>query len=136
MRVGPQPHRVDLVIRLYSIQVSITSWVKTPPSSSHWWSALEVSSTCSSEPGTCLTIAFSSGGRSYRSLSMGSGGSILFLMPSRPAISIALNARYGLQVGSGVRNSSRLAAGLFENSGMRMQALRFRWLYTRLIGAS
>jgi hypothetical protein len=41
---------------------------------------------------------------------------------------MALNARYGLHVGSGVRNSSLLAAGLFEKSGIRMQALRFRWL--------
>ena len=33
-------------------------------------------------------------------------------MPSRPAISIAENARYGLHDGSGTRNSMRLAFGL------------------------
>ena len=37
--------------------------------------------------------AASSGGSSYRSLSTGAAGSILFLMPSTPAISIAENAR-------------------------------------------
>src|SRR5437762_13910171 len=67
---------------------------------------------------------------------MGSGGSSLFLMPSRPARSMALNARYGWQVGSGVRNASRFVAGCLLKTGMRMQAERFRWEYTRLIGAS
>src|SRR5437016_10360306 len=33
--------------------------------------------------------------------------SILFFTPSRPAINIAGKARYGLQLGSGVRNSRR-----------------------------
>ena len=37
-----------------------------------------------------------------------------FWMPSRPAMSIAENARYGLHDGSGQRNSSRFAFGLFE----------------------
>ena len=41
------------------------------------------------------------------SLSSGSPGSILFWMPSRPAIIIAANARYGLHVGSGKRTSMR-----------------------------
>jgi hypothetical protein len=58
-----------------------------------------------------------------------------FSIPSRPAISIALNARYGLHIGSGVELQP-LDAGVFENTGIRMHALRFRWLYTRLIGAS
>ena len=68
----------------------------------------------------------SSGGSSYRSLSTGSCGSILFLMPSMPAISIAGNARYGLADGSGTRNSRRLALGFEPVIGMRTQADRFR----------
>src|ERR671916_610512 len=59
-----------------------------------------------------------------------------FWMPSRPAMSMAEKARYGLHDGSGQRNSRRLALGLFEYSGMRTAAERFRWLYTRLTGAS
>ena len=70
--------------------------------------------------------AASSGGSSYRSLSTGAGGSILFLMPSSPAISIAEKARYGLDDGSGTRNSMRLAFGLDPVTGMRMQAERLR----------
>src|SRR3954466_9644986 len=58
------------------------------------------------------------------------------LMPSRPACNIAENARYGLHEGSGQRNSSRLAFGLFEYSGMRTDAERLRCEYTRLTGAS
>src|SRR5204863_1238426 len=64
------------------------------------------------------------------------GGSILFLIPSSPAISIAGNARYGLHEGSGVRNSRRLATGFFEIIGIRTQALRFRCEYTSFTGAS
>lgn len=63
------------------------------------------------ELGTCLMPACSSGGSSYRSLSTGSGGSMWFRMPSRPAISCAEKARNGLQDGSGARNSMRFAAG-------------------------
>ena len=65
---------------------------------------------------------------------MGSGGSILFFTPSSPAISMAQNARYGLHVGSGVRNSRRLAAGVLKKTGIRTHADRFRCEYTRLIG--
>ena len=39
-------------------------------------------------------------------------GSVLFWMPSMPAIRIAANARYGFEDGSGQRNSTRLAFGL------------------------
>src|SRR3954454_13319933 len=59
-----------------------------------------------------------------------------FWMPSRPAINIAENARYGLHDGSGQRNSSRFAFGLFEYSGMRTDAERLRCEYTRFTGAS
>ena len=82
--------------------------------------------TAASDAGTCGMLAASSGGSSYRSLSTGAGGSILFLMPSRPAIIIAANARYGLADGSGQRNSRRLALALVPVSGMRMQAERLR----------
>ncbi len=65
------------------------------------------------------------GGRSYRSLSMAAPGSILFVMPSMPAISIAAKARYGLAVGSGKRTSTRLAFG-FAVHGIRHEAERLR----------
>ena len=48
------------------------------------------------------------------SLSSGEPGSILFSMPSMPAISIAAKARYALQEGSGKRTSTRFAFGLAE----------------------
>ena len=57
-------------------------------------------------------------------------------MPSRPAIIIAANARYGLHDGSGERNSMRLAFGDDENIGMRIDAERLRAEYARLTGAS
>jgi hypothetical protein len=63
-------------------------------------------------------------------------GSILFCTPSSPAITQAANDRYGLQVGSGVRNSSRFAFSELEYIGMRTAAERLRALYARLIGAS
>src|SRR5262249_16501008 len=98
--------------------------------------ASRAASTSGSEPGTCWTEAYSSGGRSYRSLSIGSGGSILFFTPSRPAISIAEKARYGLLDGSGTRNSMRLALAFVPVTGMGVQAERLRCEYTRLTGAS
>src|SRR3954462_14843826 len=67
---------------------------------------------------------------------MGSGGSILFSMPSRPAIIMAENARYGLPDESGQRNSARFAFGLLPVIGIRTQAERLRCEYTRLTGAS
>src|SRR5579885_2063519 len=70
------------------------------------------------------------------SLSSGSPGSILFWMPSKPAMSMAAKARYGLQEGSGGRNSTRLALGLAEYIGMRHAAERLRREYARLTGAS
>src|SRR6266508_4789858 len=70
------------------------------------------------------------------SRSSGLPGSILFWMPSIIAISIADQARYPLQLGSGQRNSSRFAFGLFEYIGMRMDAERLRADSARLTGAS
>src|SRR5713226_10699839 len=70
------------------------------------------------------------------SLSSGWPGSILFSTPSRPAISMAANARYGLQLGSGGRNSTRLAFGEAEYIGIRQAAERLRREYARLTGAS
>src|SRR6267143_2149520 len=70
------------------------------------------------------------------SLSSGSPGSTRFSIPSSPAISMAEKARYGLQEGSGERNSMRFALGLGEYIGMRMAADRLRELYARLTGAS
>ena len=42
-------------------------------------------------------------------ISVGSPGSILFLIPSIPAASIAVNAKYGLHAGSGALYSIRVA---------------------------
>src|SRR2546421_12340700 len=70
------------------------------------------------------------------SLSSGSPGSTRFSMPSSPAISMAAKARYGLQDGSGERNSSRFAFGLGEYIGMRIAAERLRDEYARFTGAS
>src|ERR1700688_528108 len=70
------------------------------------------------------------------SLSNGCPGSILLITPSRPAIIIAAKARYGFALGSGGRNSTRLAFGLAEYIGMRHAAERFRREYARFTGAS
>src|SRR5579864_8422136 len=70
------------------------------------------------------------------SLSSGSPGSSLLSTPSRPAMSMAENARYGLAAGSGGRNSTRLALGLAEYIGMRQAAERLRREYARFTGAS
>src|SRR5207253_10160652 len=70
------------------------------------------------------------------SLSSGSPGSMRFSIPSKPAISIAENARYGLHDGSGGRNSARLALGLGEYVGIRIAADRLRDEYARFTGAS
>src|SRR6202040_4174719 len=70
------------------------------------------------------------------SLSTGSGGRTLCLIPSSPAMRQAENARYGLAAGSGERNSTRFVFGLVEYMGMRTHAERLRFEYTRLIGAS
>ena len=60
------------------------------------------------------------------SLSIGWPGFVFFSTPSRPAISIAEKARYGLQDGSGVRNSMRFAFGEVCATGMRTAAERLR----------
>src|SRR5437588_13078255 len=69
-------------------------------------------------------------------LSTASPGSVLLTIPSMPAISMALKARYGLADGSGQRNSRRLAFSDREYSGMRTHAERLRCEYTRFTGAS
>jgi len=64
-------------------------------------------------------------------------GSICFWIPSIPAHSSAANARYGLQRGSGGRNSSRLAFGFpWKNIGIRIAAERLRAENATLTGAS
>src|SRR5215469_17024973 len=70
------------------------------------------------------------------SLSSGSPGFSLFWIPSMPAISMAENARYGLQLGSGKRTSMRRVLGFGPVMGMRTLAERLRLEYARLIGAS
>src|SRR6266849_4946232 len=112
--------------RLYSNHVSITSLVNTSPLNRKSWSFSNESSASSNDPGIDFTLAASSGSSSYKSLSIGLGGSILFLIPSSPAISMAGKAKYGLQLGSGVLNSNRLAFSLVEYIGILTQALRLR----------
>src|SRR5215468_2158309 len=70
------------------------------------------------------------------SLSRGEPGSVLFSIPSSPAIFMAANARYGLQLGSGGRNSTRFALGDAEYIGIRQAAERLRREYDRFTGAS
>src|SRR5205085_470194 len=93
------------------------------------------SSAWSSDEHTVGILASSSGGRSYRFLSAGSPGWILFWTPSRPAISIAANPRYGLVVGSGKRTSIRRPFGLLTY-GIRIDADRLRAEYASFTGAS
>ena len=58
-------------------------------------------------------------------------------MPSRPAASIAANARYGLQLGSGQRSSSRVASGRPRLAcGMRISAERLMRAQLMYTGAS
>jgi len=59
------------------------------------------------------------------SLSSASPGCNLFSIPSRPAISIAENARYVLQDGSGNLTSTLFAFGLAEYVGILIDAERF-----------
>src|ERR671919_508167 len=111
---------------LYSNQVSITSLVNTSPLSKNSWSFSRASKASSKEPGIDFTLAASSGSSSYKFLSIGLGGSVLLRIPSKPAISIAGKAKYGLQLGSGVLNSNRFAFSLVEYIGILTQALRLR----------
>src|SRR5512136_2944466 len=60
---------------------------------------------------------------SYMFLSVLAGGSILFLIPSRPAASMQAKVRYGLHMGSGDLNSARVLFPLA--AGTRMRAERF-----------
>src|SRR5581483_10712276 len=67
----------------------------------------------------------------------GSPGSIFFLMPSRPADTIAENARYGLAEGSGARNSTRFERELpLSFTGTRMTADLFPRDQAAYTGAS
>src|SRR5512142_1135811 len=70
------------------------------------------------------------------SLSCGWPRPIFFSMPSSSAIIIAAQGKYGLQLGSGGRNSTRLALGDAEYIGIRHAAERLRREYARLTGAS
>src|SRR5437867_1254743 len=65
------------------------------------------------------------------------GSSYSFSTPSRPAASMTAKARYGLQAGSGERNSIRVACslpGLYI--GTRTRALRLRRAQQMWTGAS
>src|SRR5919107_3192069 len=101
------------------------SSLKTPPAFRKLRSLTRLARASRSEPHTVGIFFNSRGGRSYRSLSMAWPGSILFWIPSRPAISIAAKARYGLAVGSGKRTSTRFAFGEVVH-GMRQEAERLR----------
>src|SRR5215208_5207101 len=101
------------------------SSLKTPPALRNARSLSRLARASRSEPQTVGIFFSSRGGRSYRSLSIAWPGSILLMMPSRPAISIAEKARYGLAVGSGKRTSTRLAFGEVVH-GIRQEAERLR----------
>src|SRR3954468_7912704 len=107
----------------------------TPPLVRNSRSLLRWSIAMSSDEHTFWIFFAWAGGRSYRFLSTGSPGWILFCTPSRPAISMAAKARYGFAVGSGKRTSTRRALALLTY-GMRHAAERLRAEYARLIGAS
>src|SRR3982074_1120028 len=77
----------------------------------------------------------SSGSRSYRSLSPGSPGWILFWIPSIPASNMEAKAKYGLAVASGKRPPERRPLGL-EIQGIRMDAEGLRAEYASFTGAS
>src|ERR1700709_678854 len=109
--------------------------LNTPPSNRKSWSAARAPNASRKLPHTVGMSFSSSGGKSYRSLSIGSPGWILFLMPSSAAMVIAENDRYGLQPGSGKRTSTRLAFGLVVY-GMRHDAERLRAEYASRTGAS
>src|SRR5439155_27106693 len=57
-------------------------------------------------------------------------------IPSSLAIIMAANAMYGLQLGSGGRNSTHFAFGDAEYIGIRQAADRLRREYARFTGAS
>src|SRR6516225_11541018 len=111
------------------------SSLNTPPLVRNPRSLSRAVSASSRDAQGCGMSLASSGERSYRFLSIGSPGLILFWTPSRPAIIIAVNARYGFAVGSGKRTSMRRAFGL-GTYGIRHAAERLRAEYARLIGAS
>ena len=91
-----------------AINESITSSVKTPPCLRNSRSLSRASRAMWSIP---LTLGIPDVSESYRSWSTGSPGWILFLIPSRPARSIAAKARYGFAVESGKRTSIRRPFG-------------------------
>src|SRR5664280_431983 len=64
----------------------------------------------------------------------GSPASSLFLMPSRPAASMTVNARYGLHAGSGIRTSQRVP--MPRRAGMRTMGERLRSDHATFTGAS
>src|ERR1700733_5069668 len=97
----------------------------TPPRVRNSRSLSSDSNACSRLEQTEGILVSSSGGKSYRFLSAGSPGWILFWIPSRPAIIIAVKAKYGLALESGKRTSMRRALGL-ETHGMRIEAERLR----------
>ena len=121
VRVRPQGDLLRLAARACTqIQVSITSGVKTSPRSRKSWSALErVERFARASPGSGLMPCFASSGELVDVLvDRVAGGSILLLMPSRPAISMAEKARYGLHVGSGAAELDPLApSGCRSTSG-------------------
>jgi hypothetical protein len=94
----------------------------TPPLSKNSWSLLSSSSDSAKEAGVFGTFARTSGGSLYMFVSNGSPGFIFFSTPSSPAISIAANAKYGLQDGSGNLTSILFAFGEGEYIGILIAA--------------
>ena len=74
---------------------SIWSSVKTPPSVKNYLSESNEITASLNEPHTVGTPFSSSSESEYKSLSNGLPGSILFFIPSKPAMSIDANAVHG-----------------------------------------
>ena len=101
--------------------------VNTSPRSRNSWSARKAASASSSEPGVFGTFVqlFRLAGRRCPCRAARPDRSCSGCRRSPPSASRE-NARYGLQLGSGQRNSSRFAFGLGLYIGMRIDAERLR----------
>ena len=88
---------------------SIIVFVNTSPAFKNSLSLSKASNAISRPGATVGRRASSSRDIANKSLSIAGPGSILFLIPSSPAIIIAENAKYGLAVESGNLTSIRLA---------------------------
>ena len=97
--------------------------MNTPPCVKNSKSTANASNASLNELATAGISFNSSGGKSYKFLSIASPGWILLMTPSRPAINSAAKHKYGFASGSGKRASTRVAFGLVT-AGIRIDAER------------